>query len=113
MAYSKWQINAVLSVVILFAGMGAVGVLAADSNTEYMKACQSELNQHYGEDMDISVVSKRRNPAGMEVKLAARLDEHNVEFLNCWVPSLSEAAQSFDQQADTYAVTVTPVEMID
>ena len=112
MIYIKWQINAYLTIAIMILGMGAVSVLAADRNAEYVDMCQSELNQHYGQKMDISVVSKRRNPAGVEVKLAARLDENNVEFLNCWVPNNGEAHGSFDQHADTVAITVEPVPII-
>ena len=112
MIYSKWQINAYLTVAVMILGMGAVSALAADRNTEYMDTCRSELNQHYGQEMDISVVSKRRNPAGIEIKLAARLDENSVEFLNCWVPNNYEAHGGFDQRADTVAITVEPVPII-
>ena len=112
MIYSKWQINAYLTIAILILGMGAVSVMAADRNTEYVDTCRSELNQHYGQEMDISMVSKRRNPAGVVVKLAARLDGNNVEFLNCWVPNKDEAHGSFEQHADTVAVTVEPVPVI-
>ena len=112
MIYIKWQINTYLTIAVMILGMGAVSVLAADRNAQYMETCQSELNQHYGQEMDISVVSKRRNPAGVEVKLAARVDEDNVEFLNCWVPNKDEASGSFDQRADTVAITVEPVPVI-
>lgn len=112
MFYSNLRINTYFSMAILVVGMGAVSVLAADRNVEYVDTCRAELNQHYGQEMAISLVSKRRNPAGVEVKLAARLDDNNVEFLNCWVPNNDEAHSSFDQGANAVAITVQPVPVV-
>lgn len=112
MVSSKCKINTYLSIVVVVMGMGAIKVLASERNAEYMDACKSEVNQRFGQEMEISLVNKRRIQAGLEVKLAARLDRDNVEFLNCWVPNNDAAGGGFNQRANAVAVTVKPVPII-
>jgi hypothetical protein len=101
-----------IAVPVMVMTMGAVAALASEGNGDYMEACRSELNEHYGQEMDVSVVSKRRAPAGVEVKLAARLDQDNVEFLNCWVPKNDIAGGDFEQRSNAVAITIKPVPVI-
>lgn len=109
---TKFGICLCMMVPVAVMAMGAVAALASEQNADYMEACRSELNQHYGQEMDVSVVSKRRIPSGMNVKLAARLDQDNVEFLNCWVPKDNAVAGEFDQSSGAFAVTIEPVTVI-
>ena len=114
MVLSKRKINTCLTIALVAAGlaMGAVKAMAAERNTQYMDACKVEVNQRFGQEMDIRVINKRRIPAGVEVKLAARLDRDNVEFLNCWVPNSEAAGNALDHRSDVLAVTVRPVPVI-
>jgi hypothetical protein len=114
MVLSKWKINTCLTAAIVLAGlgMGAIKAMAAERNTGVMDACRVEVNQRFGQEMDIRVINKRRIPAGIELKLAARLDRDNVEFLNCWVPNDETAGGDLDQRSNALAVTVRPVPVI-
>lgn len=58
---------------------------AAISESPDMAACRAEVEQYYGQAIDIKVVNKRRSARGVQVKLAAQLDQYNAEFLICWL----------------------------
>jgi len=50
-----------------------------------MAACRTEAERYYGQPVALQVVNRRHTSNGLKVKLAARLDADNVEFLHCWV----------------------------
>ncbi|MEM8662226.1 MAG: hypothetical protein AAGF35_15180 [Pseudomonadota bacterium] len=112
MNFSNWQRTITHSIAIVMLGAGAAAAQASDRNAQYLAACQSELKLQYGQDMDVSVVNKRRSMDGVEVKLAARTDDNNVDFVNCWVPR-NDTAHPFDTGANTMAVVIEPVEVIE
>ena len=109
MTKSKRGINAYLTTAAVLIGAGSISTMASDRNISYLEACRPEVNQHYGQDMDISLVSKRRIPAGIQVKVAAKTDEDNAAFLNCWIPNNDGADDGFRPHSNAVAVTVKPV----
>ncbi len=112
MTTTKTNINLSLSLAVLVIGLGSALAMASERNAEYMEACKPEVNQFYGRDMDVQVVDKRRVPAGVQVKLAAKTDSDNADFLNCWIPNGDVKNSGFDQFSNSLAVTVEPVPVI-
>ena len=100
-----------LTTSIAFLSMGSALTQAADRNQAYMDACRAEIEQYFGENRDLSVVSKRRIAEGTRVTLAARSNKDNAEFINCWIPN-EERGDAFNNGAETVAATVTPVPVI-
>ena len=110
MVSNKTRIHVLQSVSlgVLFLVVSATA-MAAEGNASYMETCKSEVRQHYGANMEVMVVSKRRIPSGMQVKLAARLDRDNIEFLNCWVPSNEAGDVGYGRDSNTFATRLEPV----
>lgn len=112
MTKATTRIKATLSVTIALTGCGAVNALAAP-NSVYLEACEAELRQQYGHELDVMLVSKRRIPAGMQVKLAARKDRDNTEFVNCWIPNNDSPDGGYARGLNTEAATIQPVRTVD
>ena len=107
MVSSKAKVNLSLSLSVLLIGLGALGAYASDENSRYIDACESELRQYYGDQTDISLISKRRSSSGVQVKLAARTSRDSAEFVNCWVPSTDNGESNFDGAFNTAAIPAT------
>lgn len=84
---------------------------ASERNQAYIEACRGEIQQYYGEDKLLSVVNTRRGAEGIRVTLAARADENNAEFINCWIPNNAETAP-LDLGSDKLAAIISPVPVI-
>ena len=110
MVTTKTRINASLSVSlgVLLLVVSATA-MSAGRNASYVEACKSEVRQHYGKNMEVMVVSKRRIPSGAQVKLAARLDRDNIEFINCWVPSNEAGYSGYGRDSNTFATRLESV----
>ncbi len=100
-----------LATTVTFLSLGTAISHASDRNKVYMDACRAEIEQFYGESRSLAVVSKRRISEGTRVTIAARSNNDNAEFINCWVPN-EDQTTSFDQGANAVATTVTPVAVI-
>jgi hypothetical protein len=112
MNFSNKLAKQVITLGIVVMGVGSVSAMASERNSAYLAACQSGVNQHFGRDMDVRLVNKRRVPAGIQVKIAAKHDEDTTEFLNCWIPNDDVAESGIHQGANAVAVTVKPVPVI-
>jgi len=109
MVSTRTYINTLMSVVLGLALLAVVAVAkAAESTPGHIQSCKTEVQQRYGADTDVMVVSQRRIPSGLQVKLAARLDRDNTRFVNCWVPSLENGDGSYAQGLDTFATRLAP-----
>jgi hypothetical protein len=108
MISNKTQINISLSLGLLLLAAGAASAMASDSNADYIEACKSELRQQYGNQMDITLIKKRRIYSGVQVQLAARIDENNSEFVTCWVPNDETDDGRYSGGYNTAAVTLAP-----
>jgi hypothetical protein len=104
MVSSKAKVNLSLSLSVLIIGLGALSAYASDGNSRYIEACKSELQQYYGDQVDITLISKRRSSSGVQVKLAARTDRDNSEFVNCWVPNYDTGGSNFNGAFNTAAI---------
>lgn len=101
-----------LAATLTALSLGAVTAQAGDRNAQYLQACRAELQQYYGEERELMVVSKRRIAEGTRVTLSAREDRDNTEFVNCWIPNDDARGNQFRQGSDTVAATITPVPVI-
>lgn len=84
---------------------------AAGDNNAYIDTCRAEIEQYYGEERNLAIVSKRRIAEGTRVKIAARSDNDNAEFINCWIPNV-DTVDNYDSGSNAFAATVTPVPVI-
>ena len=91
--------------------LGSAFGVAADRNQAYIEACRGEIQQYYGEDKTLAVVTKRRVAEGTRVTLAARSDEDNAQFVNCWIPN-NARTDALDQGSDKLAASISPVPVI-
>jgi hypothetical protein len=108
MIFNKTQINISLSLGLLLLAAGAASAMASSSNADYIEACKSELRQQYGNQMDITLINKRRVYSGVQVQLAARVDQDNTEFVTCWVPNDETDEGSYSGGYNTAAVKLAP-----
>jgi len=75
-----------------------------------MAACRSEAEKYYGEQVGLQVINRRHTSNGLKVKLAARLDRNNVEFIYCWLSPEDDPEQAAAVRADTPMVArIEPV----
>ena len=104
MVSTKTCINASMSATlgVLLLAVAATSV-AGERRTAHIETCKSEVLQQYGADKDAMVLSQRRVPSGMQVKLAARMDQDTTRFVNCWVPNNANADGSPGYGLDTLA----------
>ena len=79
----KTLFNVVTSVAL---SCGAGLAFADEQRESELSACQSELQAHYGADTPLSLVDKRRNVYGTQLRMAARMDADNTRFATCWIP---------------------------
>ena len=100
-----------LTTSITLLALGSAHGHSADRNQGYIDTCRGEIEQYYGEQKSLAVVSKRRIAEGTRVTLAARSDSDSAEFINCWIPNENRASQ-LEQGNDQVAATVTPVPVI-
>ena len=108
MVSSKAKVNLSLSLSVIVIGLSALSAYASDGNSHYIEACKSELQQYYGDQMDVTLISKRRSASGVQIKLAARKDRDNTEFVNCWVPHSDSGEGSYNGAFNTAAVPGAP-----
>jgi hypothetical protein len=64
---------------------GAFSVQAATQAEQDLAVCMTELHAHYGEDVELNLVDRRRNQSGTKMRVAAKLDADNSYFATCWV----------------------------
>lgn len=100
-----------LATTLTLLSLGSATSHASERNKVYMDACRAEIEQFYGERKNLAVVSKRRISEGTRVTIAARSNDDNAEFINCWIPN-EEQTKPFDQGANAVATIVTPVPVI-
>ncbi|MEP4146347.1 MAG: hypothetical protein ABJL54_03950 [Halioglobus sp.] len=100
-----------LTTIIATLAFGSGLSRAAGDNDAYMETCRSEIEQYYGEERSLAIVSKRRIAEGTRVKIAARSDNDNAEFINCWIPNV-DTVDNYDSRSNAFAATVTPVPVI-
>ncbi len=109
---TKSQVKTVLTTVCISVFcIGATVTHAAGPNDRYLDSCRADVDQYFGEEREMRVVSKRRIAEGTRVTLSVKKDSDNAEFVNCWIPN-EKSNIGFDQGADTVAATVSPVPVI-
>jgi len=109
MVSTRTSINASLSVTLGMMLLAvAAGALAAGNAPGHIESCKSEVRQQFGMDTEVMLVSERRNASGTLVKLAARLDQDNTTFVNCWVPGNEEGINGYGRGADAFATRLEP-----
>jgi hypothetical protein len=59
------------------------GLQAEVREPSNMAACRSEVEKYYGQQVELQIINRRHTSDGLKVKLAARLDRDNTEFLYC------------------------------
>jgi hypothetical protein len=74
---------ALIAVAALFA---AANLQAERGGAPDVTGCLAELQADYGREVQVEIVSKRRQRYGTRVRMAVRLDADNTEFATCWVP---------------------------
>ena len=108
MTFSKTQVNISLSLGLLLLAAGTATAIASDNNASYIEACKAELRQQYGNQMDIALINKRRIYSGVQVRLAAHIDQDNTEFVTCWVPNDENDGGNYSGGYNTAAVSLKP-----
>jgi hypothetical protein len=78
-----------ITLAAILAG-GALSVQAAGQDNRELNLCKAELLAYYGEETELMLVDKRRNPYGTRMRMAVRLDADNAYFATCWVPREGE-----------------------
>ena len=89
--------NLVLGAVL--AGTAATAV-ADDTHDRFLAVCEADVREHYGEQVDVALVNKRRYAEGVKMRVAARLDEDNARFASCWVTPGDVVAFELGRRAD-------------
>ena len=96
-----------LTIIALSAALAAGSQFAqsAERVDRDVEACKAELRGIYGEDTELHLVDRRRNPHGTRMRVAARLDADNSYFANCWVAAYDEGDLDYEQGSQALAAT--------
>lgn len=97
--------NITTMVLTLALSAGASVAQSAGQAELDLAECMAELQEIYGEDTELTLVDRRRNQHGTRMRVAAKLDDDNAYFANCWVARYDTGDLDYLQDESALAAT--------
>jgi hypothetical protein len=91
------------SMVVLGAMTLSQSGFAVQAYGDYLAVCEGQLQAHYGDDTRVKLISSRKYPDGVRLKVATRVDDDNSRFATCWVSENDLIAWRNNQQQELVA----------
>lgn len=88
---------------------GAVSVPAAPGDAGYLQVCTAELQDYFGADAEVKLVSRQRFADGQRLRVAARRDADNADFATCWVANGEVRGHEIARRQEDMVAAAEPV----
>ncbi|MBE9540289.1 MAG: hypothetical protein IMF06_14495 [Proteobacteria bacterium] len=90
-----------LTTLVLAAALtgGAFSVQAAQQADRDLDLCKAEIQDFYSDNTKLTLVDRRRDIDGISMRLAARLDSDNSQFVTCWIPRREEGGFVYSRES--------------
>ena len=101
----------VITILLFTAAMvgGAVFVQASPEAERGLELCKAEIHDMYGEHTELALIDTRHGMAGIRMRVAARLDDDNSNFVTCWIPKLDGGTGNNSNGTQLVSASVEPV----
>ncbi len=88
---------------------GAVSAQASPGAERGLELCKAEIHGMYGEHTELALIDTRHGMNGISIRVAARLDDDNSNFVTCWIPRSDSGTGYNSDSTQLVSASVEPV----